>query len=399
MENLFSVVVLCYRHFEYVYEAIDSVLEQDYPAIELIVSDDGSLNFPEKEIRNYVNKQKKQNIVRFAVRHEKENCGTVKHLNRAIKACTGDYIIALAGDDVLADTNVLSTYKTGFMHAEDTCYIQMAQTGMYDEKLEKLETYYLKGTTQKAIEKTSETTQPLLKQLIIYGPCLPSTSTCFKREFFEKFGSFDEEYKLIEDYPMHFRLAKEGWIIHYENFVAIKHRHGGISHGQKGALTQSSVMYYKDLRRMIADIVMKNLDILSHDEAEQVRNYRKKELQWIDFHLAKLNRKYGSILMIALRNPFLSLRQALEWAYPTANKMKKLLYVCCALWLTIPDIERMISFVLMELGVETVGFIQPALYLLSTGVFVVGAVAFLIWAANNIMWRLERFPQESIVVG
>jgi hypothetical protein len=34
------------------------------------------------------------------------------------------------------------------------------------------------------------------------------TSTCFKRKFFEKFGKFDEQYQLIEDFPMHIRLAR-----------------------------------------------------------------------------------------------------------------------------------------------------------------------------------------------
>lgn len=80
--------------------------------------------------------------------------------------------------------------------------------------------FFANSLVQAAIEHTKESTDELLRLLITEGPCLPSTSTCFKKEFFDRFGVFDEAYTLIEDYPMHMRLAEEGWIIHYNNFVA-----------------------------------------------------------------------------------------------------------------------------------------------------------------------------------
>lgn len=80
-EPMFSVIVLCYRHFEYLFTAIDSVLTQDYPNIELIISDDGSADFPYKEIETYINARKHSNITRTIIRQQKENSGTVRHLN------------------------------------------------------------------------------------------------------------------------------------------------------------------------------------------------------------------------------------------------------------------------------------------------------------------------------
>ena len=232
-EPLFSLIILCYRKFEHLYTAIDSALLQNYPNIELIISDDGSAEFPRSDIETYISKQKSENITNVLVRQEEVNCGTVRHLNHAIAAAHGDYLVALAGDDAFYNENVLSAYVEGFSRAPENCYIEMAHTAMYDSTLTKLESYYLKPIVQKAIEKTETDSSDLLEALIKYGACMPSTSTCFKRTFFEKFGKFDEKYTLIEDYPMHIRLAEEGWIIHFENFVAIKHRNGGISHGRE----------------------------------------------------------------------------------------------------------------------------------------------------------------------
>lgn len=57
-DKVFSVVVLCYRHFEHLDNAISSVLSQDYKRIELIISDDGSDNFPTEKIHKFIEKNK-----------------------------------------------------------------------------------------------------------------------------------------------------------------------------------------------------------------------------------------------------------------------------------------------------------------------------------------------------
>lgn len=45
-DELISISILTYRNYRYLYEALESVFSQDYSNIELIVSDDGSDNFP-----------------------------------------------------------------------------------------------------------------------------------------------------------------------------------------------------------------------------------------------------------------------------------------------------------------------------------------------------------------
>ena len=52
----FSVVVLSYKSLEYIKENIDSILNQDYPDIEIIISDDCTPGFECKEYEKYINK-------------------------------------------------------------------------------------------------------------------------------------------------------------------------------------------------------------------------------------------------------------------------------------------------------------------------------------------------------
>ena len=240
---MFSVAVVCYRNFEYIYDALKSVMSQRGVDIELIVSDDGSQVFPCDRIAEYGKSHQGSNIKNVIIRSEEHNVGTVRHLNHIIDIASGDFICFLACDDVFAGDDTLKRYKDGFKKAGAECCIEMAQTAMYDTSLRHLDSYYLRPNIAKLlIDKDYD---GLLKQLLI-APCLPTVSTCYKREFFIKYGKFDESYCLIEDLPMHLRIAAERIDIHYEKFVSIRHRHGGISHGASKAISETKRRYFRD---------------------------------------------------------------------------------------------------------------------------------------------------------
>lgn len=344
---LFSLIILCYRKFEHLYSAINSALEQDYPNIELIISDDDSPEFPRSDIEAYIARKKGKNITSVLIRQEEINCGTVRHMNHAVAASHGDYIVILAGDDAFYNEKVLSAYVEGFSRVPENCYIEMAHTAMYDATLTEFESYYLKPVVQKAIEKTETDSSDLLKVLIKYGACLPSTSTCFTRTFFEKFGKFDEKYTLIEDYPMHIRLAEEGWIIHFENFVAIKHRSGGISHGRENTKRKSILLYFADFGRMIQECTLPRMSLLEPKEQDRVLCRANQDLLWIQLLLARSNGLLGTILALGLRHPLLAFSYVVSKVGPWAAIWHRRLFApMLALLAFSPEMIQMLETVL-----------------------------------------------------
>ena len=60
--GLLSSIIVTYNSGDYLFEAIDSVIEQDYPAIELIISDDGTKGFSADSIQAYIDNKKRNNI-------------------------------------------------------------------------------------------------------------------------------------------------------------------------------------------------------------------------------------------------------------------------------------------------------------------------------------------------
>ncbi len=394
--ELFSVVILCYRHFEYLYEAIDSVLQQNYPAIELIVSDDGSDNFPSKQVEQYIQKKKEKNIQSVQIRREEKNVGTVRHLNHVMRHVHGDFIVFLAGDDCLYNGNVLSDYVSGFDQAPQDCLIEMAQTGMYDEALRNLEYLYMTPEVETALERTVTDTTELLELLVLRSACLPSTSTCFRSGFFEKFGEFDENYVLVEDYPMHMRLAKEGWVIHCEHFIAIKHRHGGISHGRKGALARSQILYFTDIARMTREYQLSNLDVLPESDRKKFARQKQAELLWADTMLARAQKDYGKMLHLILRHPmhfiFLVIKKLDRYV---ACYQRKLLVFCLISWLTIPTFSQMLEKASGILAKKS----MPICYCITNVLAVLWIAMFFVHTANVWYTRMSSFPRECVVVG
>ena len=57
---LISIIVLTYRNQSFLNETLKSILEQDYPRIELIISDDASGCFNREKVEKFINIYKKE---------------------------------------------------------------------------------------------------------------------------------------------------------------------------------------------------------------------------------------------------------------------------------------------------------------------------------------------------
>ena len=87
-----SVVVTTYNHRRYLAEAIESALGQTRPASEIIVVDDGSDDDPGEVVARYPSVA----LIR------QPNAGPAAARNTGLEAATGDLIIFLDADDLLA---------------------------------------------------------------------------------------------------------------------------------------------------------------------------------------------------------------------------------------------------------------------------------------------------------
>lgn len=95
---LVSVLIPAYNHENYIQETTESIINQTYPNIELIILDDGSKDKTWEKITEL--KPKCEN--RFVKIHfeTKQNEGTCITLNKLLKLSSGEFVYIIASDDL-----------------------------------------------------------------------------------------------------------------------------------------------------------------------------------------------------------------------------------------------------------------------------------------------------------
>ena len=93
---LVSVICLCFNHGRFVKEAIESVLKQSHPAIQLIVVDDASTDGSREVIAGLAKNHPQVKFIQL-----ERNVGNCRAFNIGFKQAEGEYLIDLAADDVL----------------------------------------------------------------------------------------------------------------------------------------------------------------------------------------------------------------------------------------------------------------------------------------------------------
>lgn len=93
--NLISVIIPVYNTETYLAPCLDSVLEQSYRNLEIIVINDGSTDFSLEILQKY---SEKDDRIKF-YNHDNEGLSVAR--NRGLDLATGDYITFLDSDDML----------------------------------------------------------------------------------------------------------------------------------------------------------------------------------------------------------------------------------------------------------------------------------------------------------
>ncbi|MBD0381604.1 glycosyltransferase [Paenibacillus sedimenti] len=227
-------VVMPFYNCPYVDRAIQSVLKQTYPNIELIVVSDGSTRYTDL-VKPYL-----AQIVYI----EKENGGTATALNTGIKHATGELFAWLSSDDVfeltkiekqvtfMLNTNAAISY-TNFHLIDANDQITHTNVGLhFQDRL-----YFL-------------------KHLVDSCPVNGST-IMMKTEVFQKVGLFDESLPYTHDFD-YWKRAALHYTFHSLNEPLLRYRMhdamGSKVHSQEQWVEIQAVnrKYRESLQRLIA---------------------------------------------------------------------------------------------------------------------------------------------------
>ena len=197
-DPLVSVIMPAYNSADYIGQAIESVLIQNYPKFELLIVDDGSTDNTREVILQY----KDERIKYFY----KENGGPSSARNHAIKQAKGQYIMPLDADDMMVPNFIISHLKEFEKHPEaDLVYSDV----LLIDKV---------GNPIKVMNKPEyQDRRHLIRDLFRRGHPIVPFRLGLRRSVFDKIGLYDESLMVAEDYDMMRRFVKAGLKAHHLN--------------------------------------------------------------------------------------------------------------------------------------------------------------------------------------
>lgn len=219
--NLLSVIILVYNNLEYLSECVQSVCEQSYDNIELIIGDDNSSNFSFHCIFEIILKYAGSNINSVTVYNNETNVGIVKNYIKALSYAKGEYIFYLPADDKFYDNTVLEDVYNAFISSK-----YLILTG-YRMCFDNLNNCYLRPRKEEAdtlkYASIAQKYSRISQKNIIAG-----ANTPFHNSLIREFQNITN-YIHLEDWPRYLLLLNKKIDIGFIDRILISYRLGGLT--------------------------------------------------------------------------------------------------------------------------------------------------------------------------
>ena len=285
-KELISIIVPVYNAEKYIKECIDSLINQSYKNIEIILVDDGSKDSSSKICDEYAVKDNRIKVI------HKENGGVSCARNEGIKVSKGKWITFVDADDWVNNNYISSMYnvideKTDFI-------IGRTITVMNNKEI-------FDGYKGKKIEEFSEKRKEGLYKSIFNDNMrinkYPHISTCSaklirKSLIVSKKLSFEKKLKIYEDALFNIKA------IYYSDKVKLIdnkiyfYRYSGISVTK--TYTADTLSYYEK----VYELFEKNLHNYNVEYKKYLNVFKIKNLNTIIFALMKTNKTTNQKLSI-----------------------------------------------------------------------------------------------------
>ena len=247
---LLSVIVANYNNKPYIRECLDSILNQTFKNLEIVVSDDGSMDDSPQIIRDYEKRYPEVVDVIFSP----TNRGVAQNRHEAIIEAGGEYITTLDSDD--------------YYYNERKLEKEMALVLEYKKKGKDILTFsniaFVKQ--DKTLIRTWGNSKNIKEGDIFYDiitrSCMIPRDFVMKKSIYFEIGGYDFKFETHEDWDLKIRAARK-YEFYYTGEIGTAYRQhfGGLS----------SIPYPMTTNNLWK-VFFKNLVMVPTSEKNQIKN-------------------------------------------------------------------------------------------------------------------------------
>ena len=274
---LVTVGVALYNHEKYILKCLESIINQSYSNIELIIIDDGSPDNSYLLAKNYLEKYSDKNIT-LITRKNKGMCNT---LNEIAKLSKGKYISFIGSDDFW----FLNKIEDQVNYLESNDNITLVHSNSIKVDANNKEIGFL--------DYSSKLNSGNIYESIIYGKGgINTPSHLYKTSIYKEIGYYDNTLK-FEDTDFWLRLTKKHLIGYINKNHSYYRWHGENLSDSKNMLTFYNEELIKIFKKNIDNKVLQKKIILKMYRKSFLRALRTFEVKYFFKFLVKyLNLKY-----------------------------------------------------------------------------------------------------------
>lgn len=238
MDNkLVSICVITFNSSSTIIETLESIYNQTYSPIELIISDDKSTDNTVDLVNNWL-QEKNSRFQNTKLITSEKNTGVTGNVNRACKAASGYYVKDIAGDDSLLPD--YTSICVDYFNTNINCDILFTKLKHIDENNIEIE-------LNDDYSFFSLDINEQFKFIIEHGlPSIPTPSVIYRKDLLERMNYFDDRIPMWEDGPFYFKLLEQKVKLTILNncLVINKLLNNSISHEMSPRHKKSIALFY-----------------------------------------------------------------------------------------------------------------------------------------------------------
>lgn len=188
MAGKVSIITPSFNRAYIIGETAESIFNQTYPNWEWVIVDDGSTDNSWEIIQEYAAKDERVKVFK----REREPKGACVCRNTAVEKCTGDYLIFLDTDDLLAPYCLEQRVKA--IEERQDCDFVIFPMLIFKKKPDDM-----------MILWNVDTDEDDLNRILKGDPICQGTGTIWKKRAFQEIGMWKEDLMLWQDIELHIR--------------------------------------------------------------------------------------------------------------------------------------------------------------------------------------------------